>query len=133
MRYVVMFLALFVLLFSQSSLQAQDSLTVDRMVICKHIVDREPEGAATAFPDTLSRVYCFTHIKGAKQETQIKHRWYRGDSLMAEVTLPVRSVSWRTWSSKNLVKGWHGSWRVKVVGPEGAVLRETKFTIEKSE
>ncbi len=131
MRYVVMALTWFGLYVLQSPVQAQDSLLVERMVICTQIEDREPVGEATAFADTVQKVFCFTHIKGATQETEIKHRWYWGDSLMAEVSLPVRSISWRTWSSKNLWKGWLGTWRVEVIGPDGAVLREAQFTVEK--
>ncbi|RMD99072.1 MAG: DUF2914 domain-containing protein [Calditrichaeota bacterium] len=113
--------------------EPQQKIVVSRMVICKNVVDREPVGEATAFADTTSRVYCFTHIKGAEQEVEITHRWYYGDSLMAEVSLPVRSASWRTWSSKKMVKSWAGKWRVEVVGPEGEVLRQAEFELQKTE
>ncbi len=113
--------------------EPEGGLKVSRMVFCRQIVDREPQGVQTALPDTVGRVYCFTHIEGAQGEIEIRHRWYHGDSLMAEVTLPVRSASWRTWSSKNMWKGWRGEWRVEVVGPDDTVLRQESFTLEKTE
>ena len=112
---------------------AEEGVTVSKMVFCTEIQDREPVGVAEAFPDTLKKVYCFTHIEGAAQELQISHRWYYQDSLMAEIALPVKSKSWRTWSSKNLVKSWRGNWRVDVVDPDGKVLRSASFTYGEAE
>lgn len=114
--------------------QSQETLKVSKIAVCTGI-DREnraPEGEATSFPDTTSKVYCFTHVEGASGEIEITHKWFYGDKLMAEVTLPVRSNSWRTWSSKNLVKSWKGGWHVEVAGPDGEVLATREFTVEKT-
>lgn len=107
----------------------QQELKVSQMAFCLQIVDREPVGEATSFADTTSKVYCFTKIEGAESETEITHKWYYGDKLMAEVSLPVRSAVWRTNSSKRLVKSWVGEWRVDVVDAEGSVLRSASFTV----
>ena len=119
-------------LLGTTSVFGQDSLRVGKMVICRQVVDRQPQEIATTFPDTVKTVFCFTHIEGAREETSIKHRWFWKDSLLAEVTLPVRSASWRTWSSKRIVKGWRGDWRVEVTDALGKNLKTTTFRIEKS-
>ncbi|HHL73792.1 MAG TPA: DUF2914 domain-containing protein [Bacteroidetes bacterium] len=137
MKRIFLFTAVSLLFGSASALLAQDagagSLTVERMVIAENVVDREPEGDGTSFPAGTEKLYCFTHIKGAQEETTITHRWMMGDSVMAEVQLPVKSTSWRTWSSKNFVPGWAGEWKVQVLDGAGNVLKETSFVLQKEE
>ncbi len=137
MKRIFLFTAVSLLFGSASALLAQDagagSLTVERMVIAENVVDREPEGDGTSFPAGTEKLYCFTHIKGAEGETTITHRWMMGDSVMADVQLPVKSTSWRTWSSKNFVPGWAGEWKVQVLDGAGNVLKETSFVLQKEE
>ncbi len=137
MKRIFLIAAAFLLFGSASALLAQDAgqstLTVDRIVIAENIVDREPEGEGSSFSAETQKLYCFTHIKGAEGETTITHRWMRGDSVMAEVQLPVKSSSWRTWSSKNFVPGWAGDWKVQVLDGNGTVLKEVTFVLKKEE
>lgn len=109
-------------------------ITISQMVICQTLnrETREPGEAGTVFADTVKQLYCFTHVEGAENETEITHKWFWGDQLLAEVPLPVKGSSWRTWSSKNIWQGWTGAWRVDVTDAAGEVLASKSFTIEKS-
>ena len=112
---------------------SSDSLKISRLVICTDIVEREPSGEGTSFPNTTTKLYAFTHVEGAADETEITHRWSHNGVVRAEVKLPVKSSSWRTKSSKNIWHAWTGEWKVEVLDAEGEVLSETTFTIEEPE
>ena len=94
------------------------------------IVDRALMGADVKFDGAVGRLYAYTRIVGAAEDTQVSHRWYYNDHLMAEVTLPVRGANWRTWSSKNVVPMWIGDWRVDVVDVDGSVIDSIAFRVE---
>jgi hypothetical protein len=111
----------------------ESEVTVAKMVFCTEIIGREPLSEESSFSNDLPKIYCFTKIEGAQFDMQIKHRWIYRDSIMAEVALPVRSSSWRTYSSKNMQKNWLGTWKVSVVDDSGKVLRQESFTYEKAE
>jgi len=105
-------------------------LDVARMAICTAVEEREPVGADSVFVSESERLFCFTELRGARDSTSVTHVWLYDGKKMAEVTLPVKSMRWRTWSSKKLVPAWKGDWMVKVLGAEGEVLAEKAFTIE---
>ncbi len=124
---VLLFLMVFV---SFADAQEDEILKVDDMVFCTGIENRVPIEGGREFPNTVGKVYCFTKITGAVDATAIDHVWYYNDEEKARVTLPVVSGSWRTWSSKNMLEGWTGRWRVDVLTPEGKLLRSSEFLIE---
>jgi hypothetical protein len=105
-------------------------LTVDQMVFCTGVEDREPVGADTAFADTVGQVYCFTKISGAEDETTVSHVWYLNGEEKASVDLSVKGKTWRTWSSKRIPKEWNGTWKVEVKSAEGNVLRSKEFVVQ---
>ena len=107
------------------------AIRVERMAIAADIIDREPAGVSNAFPDTVGTLYCFTLVTDFTDTTSVTHLWYHGDKLYAEVTLRVAGPRWRTWSSKKIVPGWTGPWRVVVISAEGLVLKMLRFRIEK--
>jgi hypothetical protein len=49
---------------------------------------------------------------------------------MAEVPLAVNSIRWRTWSSKRMMVGWMGPWRVDVLDENGIMLSSVSFRLE---
>jgi len=104
-------------------------LQVVEGVIAASVVDRTPQDVSDSFPATVSKLYAFTKIAGAKGDTTIKHLWFYGDRLMAEVKLPVRSSNWRTYSSKRILPSWTGEWRVDIVTEDGALLKSIGFHI----
>ena len=106
-----------------ASLQVQDA------AISTGVQDRVPTGISSSFDSSVGKLYAFTRIVGAEGQTRVYHKWYRGDELVADVPLTVRSGDWRTWSSKNVEPSWTGDWRVVVVSEDGSVLGTVKFAI----
>jgi hypothetical protein len=110
--------------------QAQASdFEVDFAAICANVIDREPVGAGRTFNIAVGKLYCFTKIVGAETPTTITHVWYYGDTERASVTLSVRSMSWRTQSSKILQAHEVGPWHVDVLAPSGKILRTIYFNV----
>ncbi len=109
--------------------QEESEIHVSRMVVCESVENHEPVGEKSTFADTVSRIFCFTEIENARENTRVKHRWYYGETLKAEVTLPVYSASWRTFSSKRMLPSWTGEWRVDLLDEKGAVLKSVHFRL----
>ncbi|TET89518.1 MAG: DUF2914 domain-containing protein, partial [Desulfobacteraceae bacterium] len=117
-----------------STLREQDkgSLTaviVEEGVICRDVLHRRPLVVGNSFKASVDKLYCFTKIVGAQSPIEITHVWYFGNSKMAKVNLPVKSSSWRTYSSKTIHPQDIGDWHVEVLGPEGSVLWSLQFKI----
>ncbi len=93
------------------------------------VKDREPEGVAESFPASVGKVYCWTKLTGPEGGS-ISHAWFKGDEKMGEVKLAVKFKSMRTWSAKTIPADGAGSWRVDVLGPDGAVLKSLAFKVE---
>ncbi len=108
---------------------AQESslLVVEEAAICQDVVDRKPVGVGDSFDASVGKLVCFTKITGAQSPTQISHVWYFGDTQRAEVTLSVKSSSWRTYSSKIIQPHEIGDWRVDILGPGGDILKIIEF------
>lgn len=112
-------------------------LTVDQAVVAMGIeaMIREggglaPLGVSDRFRPDVGQLFAFTRINGATRETVVKHLWFHGDDLVAEVRLPVRSVRWRTYSSKRIMPHLTGAWRVEVVTEDGRLLESIPFRVE---
>ncbi len=104
-------------------------ISVGRMMFCRSIKDREPQKAATSFPNDIEKVYCFTVILDAGAETHVVHKWYHKGKLRAEVKLKAKGEYWRTWSSKRMLPGWTGTWRVDIVSADGKILKSKSFEL----
>ncbi len=105
------------------------AVSVSDAAVGTQVENRALVGASSQFDRSVGKLYAYTRIVGAEDGTQVAHRWYFGDDLMAEVTLPVAGDDWRTWSSKNLMSGWIGQWRVDVVAEDGTVLDSIAFQV----
>jgi len=126
-------LVLSVICFAQENPAEDQKLIAEEIKICTAIEDREPVGVDTIFADTLEKLYCFTKIVGATDTTSIYHVWYFGDEEKAKVNLPIKSSSWRTWSSKIIAKDWMGKWHVEITTEGGDLLGKKEFEIHKIE
>lgn len=113
------FSLLFALLFLTATATAGE---VSRSVFALDIADREPVDSTEQVSADIGKVYFFTELNQMAGET-ITHRWIYADEVMAEVSFDVGADRWRVWSSKNMVPGWSGNWRVDVVNSAGDVLR----------
>jgi len=107
------------------------AVQVSRLAICTNIVDREPVEEGERFQVSVGRLYAFTQIVGANDFVEVGHVWYFNDVERARITLPVRSASWRTYSSKLIQPFEIGDWRVDVVDPQGEVLKSVSFQVIK--
>jgi len=119
-------------LFAAIVFAQKDSLiTVDEIQICKSIEDREPVGADQIFSKDIYQLFCFTRLSSNQDSTSISHVWYYNDKEMANVELEIGidAKNWRTWSSKRILEGWTGDWRVDVLSPLGEVLASKEFSI----
>ncbi|SYZ74657.1 conserved exported hypothetical protein [Candidatus Zixiibacteriota bacterium] len=114
---------------SQTPTEAAPALKAEAQV-CTGIQERMPTGMAETFSPDVGQIYLWSKITGSEGETTIKHIWYYQGKEMATVELPVRSSSYRTWSSKNILPQWTGDWSVKVEDASGNVLKELSFKIE---
>jgi len=105
-------------------------LTIDKMVVCTGIEEREPVGEGTLFQSGVGKLYCFSLVLGAEEPTVIHHVWYWNDQKMADIPLTIRSSRFRTYSSKNILPQWKGAWRVELTGPKGEILSTAAFNVE---
>ena len=118
-----------ILLFLSPAL-AQETLRIEDTAVCQSVVDRAPVGSGDVFPKDISKVYCFCRVVGASTETQITFNWYYQGTLKSSVKLPVRSASWRTWSSKTMSPEMVGEWMVEILAEDGAPLESMIFFIQ---
>lgn len=118
--------------FAQDDTAAGGTLEVAEMAFGTDLdrESRELVGEATSFPAGTATVYCRTRVVGAAEPTTITHVWYRDGKTMAHVELPVKSASWRTFSSKRLLPDWTGAWEVRVLDQAGNLLRSGTFTVD---
>jgi hypothetical protein len=104
-------------------------LTVKDAAICLDVVDRTCVDSNDVFPSDVGRLYCFSRIFGARENIRITHVWYFGDIERARVALDVRSVNFRTYSSKMIQPHEIGAWHVDILGPGGKLLQTLPFDI----
>ncbi len=99
-------------------------------VLCTGIEERMPVGEADSFPADVEKVYLWTRVTGVTEgEIVIHHVWLREGEEMADVELPVKGSPWRVWSYKTIPAEWAGNWEVKIVGPDGDVMKSIPFTV----
>lgn len=131
--YVLFILAMLttIILYQVVTIKAQEAEAVEvaEAVICQDVVDREPIDVGDSFEVAVGKLFCFTKIVGAQEEIEIAHVWYYGDVERARVNLPVRSASWRTYSSKIIQPHEIGDWHVDIIGPDDEVLETVEFEI----
>jgi hypothetical protein len=104
-------------------------LKVAQGVITTKVDHRAPVDTVKTYSATAGRLFCFTRITGATEDTTITQVWYRNGKEMARVVLPVRSSDWRTWSSKRILPQWTGNWKVEVLDADGNLLATIPFTL----
>ena len=117
---------------ASSAAQNQPGLVLEDIQFYTAVENRQPSGVGSVFPEDLDKLYCFTKIGGAEGTTYVYHVWYFGNKEIARVKLPVKSKSWRTWSSKNLHMGL-GYGYVEIVSESGDILGRAEFKIQAAE
>ena len=116
---------------SPVAVHAQDMATVQVIegTICTEVSDRTCYNSSTRFPTPIDKLFCFTKIVGAMDDTYVTHVWYFGETERARVQLSVRSGSWRTFSSKIIQPHELGDWHVDVLGEDDQLLMVIPFEV----
>lgn len=110
---------------------ASDEIRVNQAVICQDVIERSPIGIADVFDKDSGKLYCFSNVIGAAAPNSlIIHNWYYQGTLQASVKLPVRSTSWRTWSTKSINPDKVGEWMVEILSGEGIPLHSIIFFVQ---
>ncbi len=110
--------------------ETPETIEVVQGVVALGVEALAPRGGSETFSASVGKLYAFTKLTGIKEPSMIRHQWFYGDKMMAEIRLPVKPVSWRTYSSKTITPAWTGEWKVLIVDSEGGVLLTLPFTIE---
>lgn len=106
-----------------------ESITITELVITSKIVKGKPiDSIKRLSSGTDKNLFCFTRLTATEgTDSSIKHLWYRGEEKIAEYTLLVKGLKWRTYSKKRIPAGLAGEWRVEVVDESGNLLKTVKF------
>lgn len=104
-------------------------IVVEEAVIASGVESLTPVAPGISFDANIGRLYCFNRIKTNLQQAVIKHLWFHGDKMVMEVTLPIKSSNWRTYSTKTILPSSSGDWKVDVTSEDGTILKTLKFTI----
>ena len=115
---------------SEKSEITQQIVSVEDAVICRNVVDRTPSEVIDVVPSDVKKVYCFTKILGATQDSEVVHNWYYEENLVASVNLFVGSTNWRTYSSKTILPDYTGTWKVEVLSKGGELLKQIMFVVQ---
>ena len=99
---------------------------ISRSIFTSAIENKEPVSDLKSISSDITRVYFFTELKGLKGHT-ILHRWEYKGQVFAEISFQIEGDRWRTWSSKNILASWIGTWRVSVLDEGGNVLEQSSF------
>jgi hypothetical protein len=126
MKRTLLILALMLLV--APAVLAADPAPAATAQICTGVKDRAPVGAADKFPATVGELYCFSVVTNATDK--IVQVWFHGDKEVCKVELPVKAARWRTWSTKKILPGMTGAWRVEVHDAAGGMLATANFTVE---
>ncbi|MGD8748706.1 MAG: DUF2914 domain-containing protein [Balneolaceae bacterium] len=127
----IFILLLFITLFT--GIAKAQNVRITEVKFATDIQNRQPVGVDSVFSADVGTIYCFTHVEGAQDTTQIAHVWYYKDQEKAHIDLNIASNDWRTWSSKSILKDWKGPWRVIIEDPDGNVLASKSFVVRQSE
>lgn len=116
-----------------STARSQDKpgavLSVEEGVIATGVENLIPIAPGRSFAADIGRLYCFTRIKTNRPDAVIKHLWFHGDQMVMEISLPIKSSNWRTYSMKTILPSAIGQWRVDVTSNDGTILKTLDFTI----
>lgn len=103
---------------------------IDAVAISLDVVDRMPVASGEVFAREIPRLYCWSRVVGAAEETFVTHNWYHQGGLKASVQLPVRSSNWRTWSAKTMDPELTGEWMVEILSADGTPLESIIFFVQ---
>lgn len=122
-------LAVSLLLSAPPLFAAADGIKITELAVTTKIAKGNPIDLVRRISSSsVKSLYCFTRLTAPEgTDTTIKHIWYNGEEKVGEYELPVKGAKWRTYSKKNIQKGWSGDWRVEVLDSDGKLMKTIKF------
>jgi len=116
-------------LFALGAARAEDSpLRVTELDVCEDVVDRSCRGGGRSFSAELESLTFVTRVEGATGEAFVTHVWTFEGEEVRRIRLPIRKVSFRTWSKKT-IKKLPGRWKAEVFDPLGRSLGAVEFVV----
>jgi hypothetical protein len=106
-------------------------LHVERLVVARGIVDREPQGVDTAFAPDEKRLFAFVEVDNPERAPgDLKVTFVRPDGTsQPPVALDIgSSPRWRTWAFTRQAHA-KGTWKAIVRDESGRVLASTDFDV----
>lgn len=104
-------------------------VTVAKSALCTAISDKEPmdpRPSPAEFETRMQRIYFWNALTAVKPPRTVRHLWKRDGKTVSDVKLRVKHARSRMWSHAAAVRG---EWTVDVVGEDGKVLAQAKFTV----
>ncbi|MCB5161463.1 DUF2914 domain-containing protein [Marinomonas algarum] len=102
---------------------------VARAQFTSGVIDREPiDNIGSVIKveyGEIQRVYFFTDLRDMAG-SEVTHRWRLDDQDQAEIAFDIGGDRWRVWSSKRLMPGFDGKWRVDILR-DGQVIESHSF------
>jgi hypothetical protein len=129
-RFAISLAATVLLVFSLTRVSvADEAIRITELAVTTKIVKGNPIDLVRRISSSsVKSLYCFTRMTAPEgTDTTIKHVWYNGEEKVGEYELPVKGERWRTYSKKNIQKGWSGDWRVEVLDSDGKLMKTIKF------
>ena len=103
--------------------------SVVRSAFTSGIKDHQPVDDLKTINTNQTKVFYYTELRDMSGQVAT-HRWEYNGEVKAEVKFNVRGPRWRVWSSKTMVPGWTGDWKVSVINGAGQVISEDVFKYE---
>jgi hypothetical protein len=105
---------------------AESSLEITRLVLCKRVENREPVNIVENFILADQKAYCFMAVANSGEEQTLVFRWLFQDEEYFRLETKIgTSTNWRTSSMVTLRIG---SWKVEILQND-QVLQEIAFTV----
>ncbi len=107
-------------------------MTVDNLVVCSHVSNREPVGIADEFSRSQKQhVYTWMEVSDVDPPRTVTHIYYWEGKPVFTINLNMTHSSMRTWSKKSLhTRGSTGKWKVVVTTEQqDEVLAVKEFTV----
>jgi hypothetical protein len=104
--------------------------TIARLVLCTGLENREPVGAAEAFPASAGKVYCFIEARDVAAESTLTVAWKLDGTEIGRTDLVLKaSARWRTNAWKT-VSGRPGAWEVLLLDSAGKEIQTAAFQVK---
>lgn len=105
-------------------------LTVNRALMAREVVDREPSGTSGPFAADGEPLYFFAEFDNRDgPETHVTLRWSHPDTeheFTQTMSVGV-SPAWRTWARHRIATSRVGAWKVEVLGDGGCRATAVEF------